>query len=35
MPLLARHYGLTPSDVWNLTDPELAVFIKDMEALNG
>ena len=35
LPTLARIYGLTPVDVWALSEPELAVFLKDLEALNG
>ena len=35
MPVLARTYGLTPSDVWALTNPELEAFLKDLEALSG
>jgi len=32
MPTLARVYHLSPTDVWNLTTPELDMFIKDLEA---
>ncbi len=35
LPTLARIYGLTPSDVWALSEPELTVFLNDLEALHG
>ncbi len=35
MPTLARTYGLTPADVWELTNVELDAFLKDLEALSG
>ena len=35
LPLLARIYGLIPVDVWALSEPELAVFVNDLEALSG
>ncbi len=35
LPTLARIYGLTPSDVWALSELELTTFLKDLEALNG
>ena len=35
LPTLAKIYGLTPSDVWALSEPELAVFLKDLEASHG
>ena len=32
MPVLARVYGLSPSDVWNLTLEEFDAFVQDLEA---
>ena len=35
LPLLARIYGLTPTDVWALSEPELATFVEDLEVSSG
>ena len=35
LPTLARIYGLTPADVWALSEVELATFLEDLEALNA
>lgn len=35
MPTLARVYGLSPSDVWNLTRDEWDAFVSDMRGNSG
>ena len=35
LPVMARVYGLSPADVFDLTHDQLSAFIEDLEAMRG